>query len=254
MGNYTVKQLAKLAGVSVRTLHHYDQLGLLSPSVRTGAGYRQYGEKELIRLQQILFYKELDFPLKEIQEILDDPAFDYLSALDNHKKAIEARRERLNTLLATINKTILKLKGEKTMLTNEDLYAGFPKEKAEAYRKEAIEKYGRETVEKSENNLRKIGKEGIEQLKAESAYIVQSLAGLMHLDPTDTEVQKQVARHYKNIQQFWGGAVPNESMTEAYWGLAKLYVEDKRFYAEQGAGFAEFLSKAMLHFVETTLK
>ena len=75
MKGYTVKQLAKVAGISVRTLHHYDVIGLLKPVARTEAGYRLYAEKELLRLQQILFYKELDFPLKEIIEILDNPDF-----------------------------------------------------------------------------------------------------------------------------------------------------------------------------------
>src|SRR5580693_1755938 len=94
--NYSVKQIARLAGVSVRTLHLYDQIGLLKPSVRTRAGYRQYGEPELLRLQQILFYRELDFPLKEIAEILNDPDFDLIRALAGHKQALSARRDRLN--------------------------------------------------------------------------------------------------------------------------------------------------------------
>ena len=76
MENYSVKKLSDLAGVSVRTLHLYDEIGLLKPSVRTSAGYRLYGERELLRLQQVLFYKELDFSLQEIAAILDHPEFD----------------------------------------------------------------------------------------------------------------------------------------------------------------------------------
>ncbi|WP_343702573.1 MerR family transcriptional regulator [Chitinophaga sp.] len=95
MDNYSVKKLARLAGVSVRTLHLYDKMGLLEPSVRTQARYRLYGEKELLRLQQILFYRELDFPLKEIRDILDDPTFDLAQALEGHKKALQARQERI---------------------------------------------------------------------------------------------------------------------------------------------------------------
>ena len=92
MDNYSVKKLSQLAGVSVRTLHLYDKMGLLKPSVRTEARYRLYGEKELLRLQQILFYRELDIPLKDIQTILDDPEFDLLKALEAHKKALLARK------------------------------------------------------------------------------------------------------------------------------------------------------------------
>src|SRR5580704_4516137 len=103
---YSVRQLAGLAGVSVRTLHVYDEMGLLKPSVRTDAGYRQYGEAELLRLQQILFYKELDLSLKQIAEILDDPGFDLVEALVGHRIALSARRDRLTTLLNTIEATI----------------------------------------------------------------------------------------------------------------------------------------------------
>ncbi|MES2764506.1 MAG: MerR family transcriptional regulator, partial [Bacteroidota bacterium] len=88
---YKVQKLAEIAGVSVRTLHHYDQIGLLQPRIRSEAGYRMYGEAELLRLQQILFFKELDFPLKEIGAILDKPGFDVLEALSYHKKMIEEK-------------------------------------------------------------------------------------------------------------------------------------------------------------------
>lgn len=113
MNLYSVHKLAKLAGISVRTLHYYDRLGLLKPSVRTEARYRLYGDQELIRLQQILFYKELDFSLDEIRRILEAPDFDVLQAMQHHKRALEARRDRLAALLTTIDKTMSKLKGEK---------------------------------------------------------------------------------------------------------------------------------------------
>src|ERR1700749_2774086 len=138
---FSVKQLSGLAGVSVRTLHLYDQMDLLKPSVRTDAGYRQYGEPELLRLQQILFYRELDLPLKEIAGILDDPDFDLVKALTGHKEALICRRDRLNTLLYTIDTTIHNLKN-KTMSDLERLYEGMPKDKAGAYRQEAIDKWG----------------------------------------------------------------------------------------------------------------
>ncbi len=117
MNGYSVKKLAKLAGVSVRTLHHYDQLGLLKPSLRTEARYRLYGEKELLRLQQILLYKELDFSLQEIGDILDKADFDLLEALQSHKTALQSRRDRLGVLLTTIDKTIQKLKGEELIIS-----------------------------------------------------------------------------------------------------------------------------------------
>ena len=200
MKQYSVKKLAKLAGVSVRTLHHYDRIGLLKPSIRTEAKYRLYGEKELIRLQQILFYKELDFSLSDILAILEEPNFNVLTALESHKLALKARQDRLATLLSTIDKTISTLTGERVMLTNEELYEGFPK--GEAYRNEAVAKYGADVVDESETKLRKVGKSDFTKLKADQQEIAQTLAAMMTLDPTSEAVQHQIARHYANIGDF----------------------------------------------------
>lgn len=255
MRSYSVNKLAKLAGVSVRTLHHYDRLGLLKPSVRTEARYRLYGEKELIRLQQILFYKELDFSLQEILGILEDPNFDLVTALQQHKSALQERRDRLATLLTTIDKTIAKLKGESGMLTDEELYEGFPK--GQEYRQEAAEKYGEQTVAESEDKLRKLGKEGFAQLKAESEAVAKTLVSLMHQDPASEMVQQQIARHYALIQQFWGESVcTGKDMKEAYKGLGQLYVDDLRYTSQNGQenpAYAAFMQKAMAYFADTQL-
>ncbi|WP_420146725.1 MerR family transcriptional regulator [Spirosoma sp.] len=255
MRHYSVKNLAKLAGVSVRTLHHYDRLGLLKPSVRTEARYRLYGQEELIRLQQILFYKELDFSLEEILSILEDPNFNLLNALESHKQALRDRQDRLATLLVTIDKTISTLKGERVMLTHEELYEGFPR--GQEYRQEAIEKYGAKTIEESERKLKQMGKAGFEQLKADAQDIAQKLAGMIHLDPKSNVVQQQIARHYQNIRGFWGESVcQSKNMAEAYKGLAQLYVDDPRFTSQNGQPnqeYVTFLSKAMIHFADTQI-
>lgn len=255
MRTFSVNKLAKLAGVSVRTLHHYDRLGLLKPSVRTEARYRLYGEKELIRLQQILFYKELDFSLHEILAILENPDFDIVTALKSHKTALQERRDRLSALLVTIDKTISKLKGESVMLTDNELYEGFPKGKQ--YRQEAAEKYGTLAVEESENKLRKLGKEGFAQLKAESEAVAKTLFGLMDQDPASEVVQQQIDRHYALIRQFWGESVcESKNMQEAYKGLAQLYVDDLRYTSQNGQenpAYAAFMNKAMVYFADTRL-
>ena len=256
MVQYSVKKLAKLAGVSVRTLHLYDQIGLLKPSVRTEAKYRLYGEKELLRLQQILFYKELDFPLQAIGQLLNDPQFDLFQALESHKVALQQRRDRISTLLVTIDKTMLQLKG-KTMLTHEELYEGLPKEKGEAYRQGAIDKYGKKEVEHAENHLRSLGKADFEQLKAEQQAIAQQLVSLMHQDPASEVVQAQIALHYQNIRQFWGTVHSSDKQADAYKGLGQLYVSDERFTMVNGQSnpaYALFLSKAMSYFADTKLK
>src|SRR5512140_3069662 len=123
----TVKQVAKLAGITPRTLHHYDAIGLLKPS-RIGAnGYRYYDQEAVLRLQQILFYRELGLPLAGIQASLGRPDFDVLETLEEHKRALSRQRRRLNQLIKTVDYTILHLKG-KTNMSAEELFAGFSDE------------------------------------------------------------------------------------------------------------------------------
>ena len=140
------------------------------------------------------------------------------------------------------------------MLENEELYAGFPKEKAEAIRQQAIEKYGEKTVAESEQKLKQLGKEGFTKLKAEGEEIAGTLYKLMHLPPENEEVQKHIARHYNHVQQFWGESVPQSNRPDAYEGLGKLYVADERFYAAFGKSYNQFLSNAISYFVHNTLK
>lgn len=252
---YSVKQIARLAGVSVRTLHLYDQIGLLKPSVRTQANYRQYGEPELLRLQQILFYRELDLPLKEIAEILNDPGFDLIRALSGHRKALLKRRDRLNTLLKTIDKTIINLKN-KTMNNAEELYEGMPKEQAVAWRKEAIDKWGEDVVLRSEKALLEMDRLDIEKLKTEQKDIAQKLRSLAGKDPESDEVQEQIARHYANIRNFWGADDPTDLKAETYKGLANLYVTDERYTLADGKpdpAYARFMHKGMLYFANNKL-
>ena len=256
MSYYSVKKLAKLAGVSIRTLHLYDQIGLLKPSIRTEARYRMYSEKELLRLQQILFYKELDFPLKDIGDILDNPQFDLVQALLSHKVSLQARKDRISTLLGTIDKTIHHLKEEKIMLNPEELYEGLSKETAEAYRHDALKKYGKE-AEHAENTLRKLSKEQLETLKAEQKANAGKLFSLMNEDPSSNEVQQAIAHHYHIIRKFWGTTGSSDNQAEAYKGLGQLYMADERFTMIDGnpqPQYAAFLSKAMAFFADTKLK
>lgn len=255
--HYSVKQLARLAGVSVRTLHLYDEIGLLKPSVRTEAGYRLYEEKELLRLQQILFYKELDFPLKDIGDILDDPGFDRIRALEGHRAALLARKDRIDNLLTTIEKTIFHLKKGGVMLSHEELYEGLPKEKAEGWRKEAWERWGKDAVEKSEMQLLTMTREDLKGLKTAFADNWKKLAAFSNSDPANPEVQEAVRLHYQQIRQFWGTASEPDPQWKAYKCLGEMYTQDHRYTVIDGQpnpAFAEFLCKAIAHFVEEEQK
>ena len=129
-----------MAGVSVRTLHLYDQQGLLRPAHRTASSYRQYGRDELLRLQQILFFRELGFPLKEIRKILDAPDFELKEALRSHREALEKQKSRIEVLIRTLENTIENLNGGEIMRKPEDLYKGLPREQIQSYRTEARER------------------------------------------------------------------------------------------------------------------
>jgi DNA-binding transcriptional MerR regulator len=121
---YTVKQVAAMSGVSVRTLHFYDETGLLKPAYHGANGYRFYEDPQLLTLQQILFYRELGFELKEIKRILDRADFEKVAALESHRQVLEKNLTRTRSLLETIDKTIQHLKGTKKM-KSEEMFAGF---------------------------------------------------------------------------------------------------------------------------------
>ena len=248
---YTVSRLAKLAGVSVRTLHHYDETGLLKPSFRSDSGYRQYQREDLLRLQQILFYRELDFTLNEIKGILDDPEYDEVQALVNHRQSIEQRIKRLSNLLTTIDKTISHYREDAMTLTDEELYEGFSKEQIERYNKEVDEMFGPGTVKASRERIGKLTKKQWQEVKKEGEVINLEMAELMDLPPESPDVQKLIKRHYTWIENFW---TPN---AESYKGLGRGYVENpefREFYDKYKPGLADFLSAAMEYYAEKNLK
>lgn len=250
MKQYTVKQLAKLAGVSVRTLHHYDQIGLLKPSSRSAAQYRYYTERELLRLQQILFFKELDVPLEEIRKILDDPGFDPVKALVNHRRLIEHKIGRLSELLTTIDMTLKRMKGEKAMKKDEELYKGFsPEEQTQLkeYAEEARWKYDPTLVEEVNRKVSKWSKEKWDEVRGEGHEVLRQLAKLKGKPVSDMAVQALVARYHAHLNNFY------EVSLVVYEGLGNLYVEDPRFrknFDRYGAGLAEYLMAAIGYYCE----
>jgi DNA-binding transcriptional MerR regulator len=248
---YTVQQLARLAGVSVRTLHHYDHLGLLTPSARTAARYRQYGAADLLRLQQILFFKELDFPLADIQAILDDPGFDQVKALHDHRQMLLQEADRLGRLLKTIEKTISKLTEDNmTPMTDEELYEGFTPEQIERYTREANERYDPKIVAESNRRVRNMSKAQWQAVKAEGGAVAQRLADLMDKQPNDAAVQAAIARHYAWVDNFW------HPTAESYRGLGQGYAEHpefRAFYEKYRPGLADFMCAAMAYYADHTL-
>lgn len=238
---YTVQQLAKLAGVSVRTLHHYDQIKLLSP-VRQANGYRQYAEAELLKLQQILFFRELDFPLEDIKRIMSDSKFNMKTALDDQKKMLELKKKRLSGLIKTIEKTMLKITNQTTM-NDDQLYGSFSNDEVDQYAAEAKQRWGNtEAYKQSQERVKKMGKEGMQKVKEAGEQLCRELADSMNLSPADEKVQALVQRHFDGLRAFY------EPSLEMYRNLGEMYVDDTRFtayYDKFAPGLAVFLRDAI---------
>lgn len=251
MRNYSIGELAKLAGVSIRTLRYYDKIGLLKPAVRADSNYRYYGKEELYRLQQILFFKELDFELKKIRTLLDDPDFDQLKALAFQRKQIAGRKHRLEKLLITLDKTITELKKENSMLTDKELYEGFSKEEISKIKKEVQEKFDAKVVEESQVNVNKMTKSDFEAIKNEQLQQALDLAKLMDQPVDSDEVQSVIKRHHQTNEKFY------KTDAEMYKGLADMYVSDARFtefYDKHRQGLARFLKEAMYVYADKSLQ
>ena len=242
---FTVKQLSKLAGVTPRTLHHYDEIGLLKPSRIGDNGYRYYGEESLLKLQQILFYRELDMPLEDIKRIMAESRFDVLGALQSHKAALQKQAARLNRLLATVDNTIQHLKGEKLM-SQSGFFEGFSEEEQEKYAQEAEQMYDPETVRASNRKWKSYPASEKEAILAEGKSIYFDLAAAMSKGAESNEVQAVIARWHKHMQYFWS---PND---EQLLGLADLYNNDPRFrgnYEKVAPNLSEFMREAVKVYV-----
>jgi MerR family transcriptional regulator, thiopeptide resistance regulator len=219
---YTVKQLAQLAGVSVRTLHHYDEIGLLTPPVIGANGYRYYDDRSVLRLQTILFYRELDFPLATIKAVLDRPDFDGLAALQEQRAALEAKLGRLHRLIATIDRTISHLKGERSMSTKQ-LFAGLTPEQEKDYTKQAAQRWGEEVVRESVRKYQSCSSDEKARIAAEGEAVYRDLIALIPQGAASPTVQLCVERWRKHLEYFW---TPND---EQCLGLALLYRDDPAF-------------------------
>ncbi|HWW56185.1 MAG TPA: MerR family transcriptional regulator [Sphingopyxis sp.] len=240
----TVRQVARAAGISVRTLHHYDAIGLLKPGHVGANGYRYYGKEELLRLQQILFYRELGLPLAEIAAVLDDPGFDPLAALRQHRAALEGRIDHYRTLIHTIDRTIASLEKDEHMEDN-DYYAGIAPETRDRWQREAEAFWGKDAVAAAAAKARSFSKEQVAAIQEEMEAI---RADFQHLfregaDPASDAVQEVTGRHYRWVSHSW---TPDAA---AFRRLGRYYADNSEFRGTYDhpelPGCAEFIAAAM---------
>ncbi len=235
-----------MAGVTPRTLHHYDDIGLLKPSRIGDNGYRYYGEEALLKLQQILFYRELNMPLDEIRKIMGRRDFDVLSALETHKESLSRQMERTKRLLSTVDNTINHLKGEKIMSQN-NYFEGFSEEEQEKYAQEAEQLYDPETVRESNRKWKAYSASKKEAVMAEGSAIYKDMIAAMPKGASSNEVQAIVEHWRKHMDYFW---TPNLAQLVA---LANGYNDDPKFKAnfdKMHPKLAEFMLEAVTVYVK----
>lgn len=244
---YTINKLAKLAGISTRTLRYYDQIELLSPGRLRSNGYRVYGQKEVDLLQQILFCRELGIPLEEIKNIIWAKDYDGIAALQIHLTALLAKKEQLELLITNVEKTIAALKGEIAM-SDKEKFAGFKQKLIEdnekQYGKEIRGKYGDDVINASNAKMMGLTADQYENVQALSRQINESLRlAFKQGDPASALAQKVCAMHKEWLGYYW-----DHYSKEAHLGLAQMYVDDPRFrkyYDAVEEGCAEFLRDAL---------
>ena len=244
---YTIKETADLAGVSTRTIRYYDQVGLLPPIGFHENGYRYYDTDSLLRLQQILFFRELDVPLKEIEIIINQPDFGLAGSLEKHRLSLEKKVKRLMTLIKTIDTTLDALKGEKKM-AGKEYFDGFDESQFED---EAKERWG-ETIKYKESSKKwaSYSKEQKEAIKAEGKRITTRMVGAdAKAAPESPDVQAAISDYHAYLNKYFYSCD-----TEFLRGLADMWVEDARFavnYERIREGGAEFVKKAVYIFCDT---
>jgi len=245
---YTVKQLAELAKVSVRTLHYYDEIGLLKPAFIRQNGYRCYGRDELLRLQQILLYRELDMPLGNIGAILDRSGFDMTAALEAHKTRLEQKRAHYSQLIGVISTTLAQIKGAQTM-NDETLFNWTSESKQAEYEAWLIERYGEEAhdwIDTSRKHIAKLTdvdrKQAMERMEAIGGDLARAYQ--TGIAPDSPVILPVLTRHNEWVAYMWG----RPCSPEAYSGLAELYQttpEFSAYFEAMAPGFTEFLVTAM---------
>jgi DNA-binding transcriptional MerR regulator len=246
----TIKALSKLAGITPRTLHYYDQIGLLKPSAVGENGYRYYDDAAPLHLQQIMLYRELEKSLESIRKIMGRSDFDAITALENHEAALLQRMARLERLMILVEDTIQYLKGNKTM-SKAQLFEVFNEEQQAEYEQEAMQMYDPAIVKESNRKWKNYSVVEKQRIGEEGNAAYQAILDAMPKGPASPEAQAGVERWRKHMDYFW---TPNP---EQLMGLAEMYSADPRFKAnfdKIDPRLAEFMLEAVNVYVERMSK
>ncbi len=240
----TVGQMAEVAGVTVRTLHHYDALGLLRPGARSAAGYRLYDDADCERLQEILFYRELGFGLERINTILRDPKYDRAGALRHQRDLLVVRKDRLQSMIGAVE-TALDANEKGMTMTKDEMFEIFGDFDPTVYEAEVEDRWAGPALAQSKRRTKTYGKDQWKEAMAEGESLTTELAERLRAGdaPEDEATMDLAEQHRLHIDRWF-----YECSHEMHAGLGDMYVADPRFtgyYEKYASGLATFLKSAI---------
>ena len=244
MESFTIKKLADIAGTSVRTLHYYDEIGLLKPQYRRDNGYRYYGEEEVTLLQQIMFFRELGFNLDEIRTIISSPDFNTSEALEQQRNLLLKKEERLKTLINNVERTMSKT-GKQSEMNIKEVYQGFSDEQIEKYREEVRRRWGSKVLEESEKRVIGMGREKFIALQSEGGKIFKSIMESMSEGYDSKYIQNLITEWRKWLENFHHYS--DEEVVE----LGRMYSQHPdfiKFFQQYSNDLPIFLTRAIEHY------
>ncbi|MFC6175270.1 MerR family transcriptional regulator [Companilactobacillus huachuanensis] len=225
---YTIKKLAQLAGISTRTLRYYDQIDLLKPNEVNKNNYRIYDEKNVNKLQQIMFYRSLDFSLGKIKQLLDDPDFSRIQALIEQQQLLQTKQKEIDYLLTSIEKTIKDYRGEIKMTDTEKFQAFKQQQLSENetnYSEEIRSQYSAETIKKSNQKYADLNESDFEKMKAIENQLIKNLVALKDEPDLESELAKYIYQEHKQWLEF----TMSNYNSVVHRGLVDMYLADERF-------------------------
>jgi len=242
--SYSIGALSRRSGVSIRTLRHYDAIGLLRPSTIAASGYRYYDDAAVERLWQILFYRELGFPLREIAAILASPGFDRTRALEEHRTLLTQKRAHIDGLIALVEQTLHQTEKGETIMEFKPFDTSEIDALRDQYAEEAKARWGHtEAYRESTRRTAGYTKEDLARIQAEAGELFAAFAALVGTEPSDARVQALVGRWQAHISASYYACTD-----EILAGLGQMYVADERFTEsldQFGAGTARLMSEAI---------
>lgn len=247
MKKYIINQIAKIANVSPRTLRHYDQIGLLKPALIGDNGYRYYQYQQLTTLMQILFYKELDFSLEEIKQIVQDPSFDMVQAFTDHRQLLRLKNKRIKRLIKTIDQIITSYQEHQPM-NPQQTYKSFYQQEIDKYKDEVKTRWGHtDAYHQSMERYKSWTATDLKRIKQQGEQVTLKIAEVMDQPVEDDKVQELIKQHHAFIGNFY------DCSMEMYQSLGEMYFTDPRFanyYEKTKPGLSKFIHRAINYYCQ----